>query len=101
LGFHTVCKNWKFVGKPDRQRDRNYDKIARLETENKDLKKDVKTIQVRHDNMITAWVQGAEGPRKGQYYPYPPPPSDLPKNFQQRSLNDHSDIINIGMDGSN
>jgi hypothetical protein len=101
LGFHTVCKNWKFVGKPDRQRDRNYDKIARLETENKDLKKDVKTIQVRHDNMITAWVQGAEGPRKGQYYPYPPPPSDLPKNFQQRSLSDHSDIINIGMDGSN
>jgi hypothetical protein len=105
LGFHTVCKNWKFVGKPDRQRDRNYDKMIRLETENKDLKKEVKevkTTQVRTDNMITAWAQGAErGPRMGQYYPYPPPPSDLPKNFQQRSLNNQADTIDIGMDGSN
>jgi hypothetical protein len=34
--------------------------------------------------MLRIWARGGAGHEMGSYYPYPPPPPDLPVNFKRR-----------------
>jgi len=101
-GFHTVCKNWKYVGKPDRPRNRNTNN-----TDDKNQKAQVNLLQNKLEDvesMIRIWARGGAGHEMGSYYPYPPPPPDLPANFKRRHELPSSaalPIIDIGGENEN